>query len=222
MLNFTYYNPTRIVFGKGTIAELEKLVPQENKVLMLYGGGSIKCNGVYDQVRAGAGPPRRGRTGRHRAQSTLRNLPEGAWRRCGPKKSISSWPSAAARSSTPPNSSPPPPTTPARSPGTLIRNWPLLRGSRYAAGHGADPARHRLGNERRGGHLPPSDAGETLLRLRAHLSAVLHPRSGDDLFAPAAAVRQRHHRRLRAGPRTVLDLRRRRRRCRTALPRASC
>ena len=51
MLNFTYYNPTRIVFGKGTIAELGKLVPQEIKVLMLFGGGSIKRNGVYDQVR---------------------------------------------------------------------------------------------------------------------------------------------------------------------------
>ncbi len=51
MLNFTYYNPTRIVFGKGSIAELGKLVPQEIKVLMLFGGGSIKRNGVYDQVR---------------------------------------------------------------------------------------------------------------------------------------------------------------------------
>jgi NADP-dependent alcohol dehydrogenase len=51
MLNFTYYNPTRIVFGKGTIAELEKLVPRDAKVLLLYGGGSIQRNGVYDQVR---------------------------------------------------------------------------------------------------------------------------------------------------------------------------
>ena len=51
MLNFTYYNPTRILFGKGTIAELERLVPRDNKVLLLFGGGSVRRNGVYDQVR---------------------------------------------------------------------------------------------------------------------------------------------------------------------------
>ena len=50
MFNFTYYNPVKIVFGKGTIAELPKLIPAENKVMLLYGGGSIKENGVYDQV----------------------------------------------------------------------------------------------------------------------------------------------------------------------------
>jgi NADP-dependent alcohol dehydrogenase len=50
MLNFTYYNPTRIVFGKGTIAELKTLVPGNAKILMTYGGGSIKSNGVYAQV----------------------------------------------------------------------------------------------------------------------------------------------------------------------------
>lgn len=52
MNNFVYYNPTRIVFGKGTIAELGKLVPTNARVLMTYGGGSIKRNGVYDQVKA--------------------------------------------------------------------------------------------------------------------------------------------------------------------------
>ncbi len=50
MLNFTYYNPVKIVFGKGTVAELPKLIPAGNKVMMIYGGGSIKQNGVYDQV----------------------------------------------------------------------------------------------------------------------------------------------------------------------------
>ena len=50
MLNFTYYNPTRIVFGKGTIAELRNLIPAEAKVMMTFGGGSIRRNGVYDQV----------------------------------------------------------------------------------------------------------------------------------------------------------------------------
>lgn len=50
MKNFQFYNPTRIVFGQETISKLEKLVPQKARVLMLYGGGSIKKNGVYNQV----------------------------------------------------------------------------------------------------------------------------------------------------------------------------
>ena len=50
MKNFTYWNPTRIVFGKGTIAQLRDLIPQDEKILMTYGGGSIFKNGVYDQV----------------------------------------------------------------------------------------------------------------------------------------------------------------------------
>jgi len=50
MENFTYRNPVKIVFGRGSIAELPKLIPAEAKVLMTYGGGSIKRTGAYDQV----------------------------------------------------------------------------------------------------------------------------------------------------------------------------
>ncbi|MDO4569783.1 MAG: iron-containing alcohol dehydrogenase [Planctomycetia bacterium] len=50
MLNFEYCNPVNIVFGKGQIAKLSKLVPEGVKILVTYGGGSIKKNGVYDQV----------------------------------------------------------------------------------------------------------------------------------------------------------------------------
>jgi NADP-dependent alcohol dehydrogenase len=50
MLNFMYQNPVKIVFGKGTIAELSNLVAPRAKVLVTYGGGSIKKNGVYEQV----------------------------------------------------------------------------------------------------------------------------------------------------------------------------
>lgn len=53
MLNFSYQNPTRIVFGKDQLGQLTKLIPAGSKVLLLYGGGSIKRNGVYDQVVAG-------------------------------------------------------------------------------------------------------------------------------------------------------------------------
>lgn len=51
MLNFTFYNPVRIVFGKDTISELPKLLPAGVKIMMTYGGGSIFKNGVYDQVK---------------------------------------------------------------------------------------------------------------------------------------------------------------------------
>ncbi len=51
MLNFEFFNPTHIVFGKGAISKLAGLVPAGKKILMTYGGGSIKKNGVYDQVK---------------------------------------------------------------------------------------------------------------------------------------------------------------------------
>lgn len=50
MQNFTFHNPTRIVFGEQQIAELAQLVPEGAKILLTYGGGSIHHNGVYQQV----------------------------------------------------------------------------------------------------------------------------------------------------------------------------
>ncbi|MGF1689282.1 iron-containing alcohol dehydrogenase [Photobacterium japonica] len=50
MDTFTYHNPTRIHFGEGQIAAIANDIPKEKKVLVLYGGGSIKSNGVYEQV----------------------------------------------------------------------------------------------------------------------------------------------------------------------------
>jgi NADP-dependent alcohol dehydrogenase len=55
MQNFMFNNPTQIVFGKGRIPELAKLVHPDEKILMTYGGGSIKTNGVYDQVKKALG-----------------------------------------------------------------------------------------------------------------------------------------------------------------------
>ncbi len=52
MDNFVFRNPTEILFGKGMIAEIASRVPTGGPVLFVYGGGSIKHNGVYDQVRA--------------------------------------------------------------------------------------------------------------------------------------------------------------------------
>ena len=52
MLAFRLCNPTEILFGPGQIQHLSGLVAPGTKVLLLYGGGSIKRNGVYDQVVA--------------------------------------------------------------------------------------------------------------------------------------------------------------------------
>ena len=51
MNNFEFKNPTKIIFGKDTIEKLENEIPKDAKVLLLYGGGSIKKNGIYEQVK---------------------------------------------------------------------------------------------------------------------------------------------------------------------------
>lgn len=50
MRNFELYVPTKIIFGKGEIKKLATEVPKDKKILLLYGGGSIKKNGIYEQV----------------------------------------------------------------------------------------------------------------------------------------------------------------------------
>ncbi len=51
MNNFEFKNPTKILFGKGQIDNIKNEIPKDAKVLMLYGGGSIKKNGIYEQVK---------------------------------------------------------------------------------------------------------------------------------------------------------------------------
>jgi NADP-dependent alcohol dehydrogenase len=51
MYNFVYHNPVRILFGGNTIAQLPTLLPTGGRVLMTYGQGSIRRNGVYQQVK---------------------------------------------------------------------------------------------------------------------------------------------------------------------------
>lgn len=52
MFNFTFHNPTRIHFGKGQISAISKEIPADARVLLTYGGGSIRQNGVFDQALA--------------------------------------------------------------------------------------------------------------------------------------------------------------------------
>lgn len=58
MHNFEYYNPTRIVFGEGSIPRLADLVPADARVLVLYGGGSAERNGTLAEVEAALGERR--------------------------------------------------------------------------------------------------------------------------------------------------------------------
>ncbi len=55
MLNFDFYNPTRIVFGERTVAQLAQLVPPAARVLVLVGGASAEKTGTLAEVRAALG-----------------------------------------------------------------------------------------------------------------------------------------------------------------------
>ncbi len=52
MQNFTFYNPTKLIFGKGQIARLKDLIPADKRIMVTFGGGSVRQNGVYDEVCA--------------------------------------------------------------------------------------------------------------------------------------------------------------------------
>lgn len=51
MLNFTYRNPTRILFGKGRIADISQEIPAGSRILVAYGGGSVVKTGVLAEVK---------------------------------------------------------------------------------------------------------------------------------------------------------------------------
>lgn len=51
MYNFEYQNPVKIIFGRDTIPKIADEIPKTSRVLMTYGGGSIKKNGVYQKVK---------------------------------------------------------------------------------------------------------------------------------------------------------------------------
>ena len=49
--NFTYCNPTKLYFGEDSLINLNEELPKYGKnVVLVYGGGSIKKNGIYDKV----------------------------------------------------------------------------------------------------------------------------------------------------------------------------
>lgn len=52
MENFIFQNPVKLIMGRGMIAQLAKEIPAGKRVMITFGGGSVKKNGVYDQVKA--------------------------------------------------------------------------------------------------------------------------------------------------------------------------
>ena len=50
MNNFIFQNPTKLIFGKGQIAKLSELIPADAHLMVIYGGGSVKQNGVYNEI----------------------------------------------------------------------------------------------------------------------------------------------------------------------------
>lgn len=74
MRNFIFHNPVKIYFGEGQAVHVtEEAKSRPGAVLLVYGGGSIKRNGAYDDVTAAA-------RGRQRGRRTLRRDPEPATR----------------------------------------------------------------------------------------------------------------------------------------------
>ncbi|MBX9914969.1 MAG: iron-containing alcohol dehydrogenase, partial [Pseudomonadaceae bacterium] len=55
MFNFDFYNPTHICFGKGRTAELDRLIPADAKVLLLFGGQSAERTGTLAEVQSALG-----------------------------------------------------------------------------------------------------------------------------------------------------------------------
>ena len=51
MENFIFQNPVKLIMGKGMIARLAKEIPLDKRIMITFGGGSVKKNGVYDQVK---------------------------------------------------------------------------------------------------------------------------------------------------------------------------
>ena len=51
MRNFVFQNPTKLIFGKGMIERLPREIPADSRLMVTFGGGSVKSNGVYDQVK---------------------------------------------------------------------------------------------------------------------------------------------------------------------------
>lgn len=51
MQNFIFQNPTKLIMGRGMIAQLSEEIPADKRVMITFGGGSVKQNGVYDQVK---------------------------------------------------------------------------------------------------------------------------------------------------------------------------
>lgn len=52
MENFSFQNPVKLIMGRGTIAQLAHEIPSDKRIMITFGGGSVKNNGVYDQVKA--------------------------------------------------------------------------------------------------------------------------------------------------------------------------
>lgn len=52
MDSFVFHNPTKLIFGKGKLEALKTELPRGGKILLVYGGGSVKRNGIYQRIRS--------------------------------------------------------------------------------------------------------------------------------------------------------------------------
>ena len=52
MNNFILHTPTKVLFGKGQVAQLRGQIPSDARILVTYGGGSVVRSGLLDQIRS--------------------------------------------------------------------------------------------------------------------------------------------------------------------------
>ena len=205
MLNFTFKNPTEILFGKGMIAEITTRVPQQAPVLLAYGGGSIKRNGVYDQV-CRALPNHRlvefaGIEANPQYETCLRAVEVVKREQIGFILAVGGGSVSGrvqvhccrVRLS---------------GPGSLgdPAHGRRERAGRSARGHGAHAARHRVRVQRRFRDLAEGDAGEAVLPFPPFLPRVFRAGPGNDVHSAAETGPERNCRCVRPRVRAVHDL----------------
>ena len=185
MENFIFQNPTKLVFGKGTIARLGELIPAGKRVMVTFGGGSVRRNGVYDEVCAAL-------AGRDTVEfwgiepnPSIETLREAI--ALGKEREVDFLLAVGGGSVID--------GTKLIAAGLLYDGdaWELVRkgASQRTVPLGTDDPGHRLGDEQRRRHLAPRDEGE--ISFLRQLPALFDTRSRKDLHAAPAAGGQCPH-----------------------------
>jgi hypothetical protein len=204
MQDFEFFNPTRIVFGKGRIQDLDRLVPAEARVLVLYGGGSVIANGTLQEVHTALGQREVREFGGIEPNPTYENLMNAV---AMVRQEKVDFLLAVGGGSVIDGDQ-------VRGRGGALPGRPLgdpapARAQRRdgpAVGDGSDSACHWLGDELRVGHLAPGYQSQAGLQQPQGIPGLLRAGPHQDLHPAAQADRQRCGGHIRPRDRAVSDL----------------